>query len=154
MASLMASFNVREPELTPRTSAPEQAHAVYVELLAAHVLLAHVHDAFHSEEGADGCSGYAMLPCTGFGDDAMLAHAARQQPLAKTVVDLVGAGVQQILAFEVNLCPAQLAGQPRCQVQRGGTPGIVPQQQIELGVKDRISLRFGIGVLQLLQSAP
>ena len=76
MASLMASFKVREPEVTPRTSAPEQAHAVYVELLAAHVFLAHVHNAFHAEEGADGGRGYAVLPGAGFGDDAMLAHAA------------------------------------------------------------------------------
>ena len=64
----------------------------------------------------------------------------------------MGAGVQQILAFEVDFRAAQLAGQTRGQVQRGRTSGIVPQQQIELGVEDWIRLRFGIGVLQLFQS--
>ncbi len=130
---------------------PEQAHAVYIQLLTAHIFLAHVDNAFHAEEGAHGRGGYSVLPSAGLGDDAVLAHAARQQSLAEAVVDLVGAGVQQILAFEVNACPAQLPGQALCQVERRRTSGIVPEQQIELGVKDRVSLRLGIGVLQLLE---
>src|ERR1700684_1096499 len=94
----------------PADLRPEQAHAVDVELLTAHVLLTHVDDAFHPKERTDGCGGYAVLARAGFGDDAMLAHAARQQALSETVVDLVGAGVQQILTFEVDFCSAKLPG--------------------------------------------
>ena len=147
----MASFKVREPEDDPAHLCSEQAHAVYVELLAAHVFLAHVHNAFHAEQGTHGGRGYAVLPGAGFGDDAMFAHAAGKQALAKAVVDLVGAGVEQVLAFEVDFRPAQLAGQPRCQIQRRRASGVVPQQQVELSVEDWISLRFGIGLLQFFQ---
>ena len=71
----------------------QQAHAEDVEFLAAHVFGAHVDDAFESEQGADGGGGDSVLAGSGFRDDAALAHALDQQPLAKTVVDLVRAGV-------------------------------------------------------------
>src|ERR1700722_6126028 len=100
----------------PADLGPQQPHAVNVEFLTAHVLLAHVDDAFHSEERTDGCGGYAVLPCTGFGNDAMLAHSARQQSLAKAVVDLVGASVEQVLTFEVDFCSPELPSQTRCQI--------------------------------------
>jgi hypothetical protein len=44
-----------------------------------------------------------MLAGTGFRDDAGLAHAPRQQRLADGVVDLVRAGVVQVLALEQDL---------------------------------------------------
>ena len=53
-----------------------------------------------------------MLPRAGLRDDALLAHAPRQQPLAQRVVDLVRAGVQQVFALEINLRAAQLLRQP------------------------------------------
>ena len=49
-----------------------------------------------------------MLPCAGLGDDAMLAHALDQQRLSQAVVDLVGAGVEQIFALEIDFRAAQL----------------------------------------------
>ncbi len=99
----MASLRVREPESTLRTSAPSRLHAEDVELLAAHVFGAHVDDALESEESADGGGGDAVLAGSGFGDDAVLAHAAREQGLADAVVDLVGSGVEEVFALEVNL---------------------------------------------------
>ena len=39
----------------------------------------------------------------GLGDDALLAHAPRQQNLAEHVVHLVRAGVVEVLAFEIDL---------------------------------------------------
>ncbi len=44
-----------------------------------------------------------MLAGARLGDDALLAHAQGQQTLADGVVDLVGAGVQQVFALEVDL---------------------------------------------------
>ena len=80
MASLMASFKVREPELDAANFRAQQAHAEDVELLASHVLGAHVDDAFEAEQRADGGGGDAVLSGAGFGDDALLAHALDQQP--------------------------------------------------------------------------
>ena len=86
----------------------QQAHAEDIETLAAHVFGTHVHDAFQAEQGAHRGSGDAVLPGPRFRDDALLAHAARQQRLAQRVVNLVGAGMQQILALDVDLRAAQL----------------------------------------------
>ena len=60
------------------------------------------------EQRADRGRGHAVLAGAGLGDDALLAHALGQQSLTDAVVDLVGAGVQQVLALEVNLRAAQL----------------------------------------------
>ena len=85
----------------------QQAHAEDVEPLAPHVLLAHVDHALEAEQRADRGGGHAVLAGAGLGDDAPLAHAPRQQRLAQAVVDLVRAGVQQVLALEVDARAAQ-----------------------------------------------
>ena len=88
---------------------PEQAHAVDVELLAAHVFLAHVDDAVEAEEGADGGGGDAVLARAGLCDDALLAHAAGEEALAEGVVDLVGPGVEEVFALEVDSRATEVA---------------------------------------------
>ena len=49
-----------------------------------------------------------MLTGAGFRDDAGFAHALGEQDLAQTVVDLVGAGVVQFIALEVDLRATQM----------------------------------------------
>ena len=105
----MASFSVRRAGADAAHLGAQQAHAVDVQLLAPHVLLAHVDDAFHAEQRAHGGGGHAVLAGAGFGDDAALAHAPRQQALAEAVVDFVRAGVEQVFALEIDLRAAQLA---------------------------------------------
>ena len=84
IASLMASFNVRLPFVTGDHFRAQQPHAKDIQPLAPHVFLAHVDDALEAEQRADGSGSHAMLPGAGFGDDALLAHAARQQRLAQS----------------------------------------------------------------------
>ena len=88
----------------------EEAHARDVRGLALHVLGAHVDDAVEAEEGADGGSGDAVLARARLGDDALLAHPLHEQRLAERVVDLVGAGVAQVLALEEDAA-AEALGQ-------------------------------------------
>ena len=78
----------------------EQPHARHVQRLPAGVLRAHVDHAFQAHEGSCGGRGNAVLARSGLGDDAGLAHALGQQCLAQHVVDLVAAGVVQVLALE------------------------------------------------------
>ena len=80
----------------------EQAHAEDVQGLPAHVLRAHVDDAVEAEERADGGRGDAVLARARLGDDAALAHAAREKNLAERVVDLVRARVREVFALEVQ----------------------------------------------------
>jgi hypothetical protein len=51
--------------------------------------------------------GHAVLAGPGLGDHARLAHAPREQRLSEGVVDLVRAGVVQVLALEVDLRAAE-----------------------------------------------
>src|SRR5450631_3384874 len=84
----------------------QEAHAIDVDRLAAHVLTAHVHRA--AEAGSSACrgGGHAMLAGAGLRDDPALAHALGEHHLAEGVVDLVGAGVEQVLALQPDLRPA------------------------------------------------
>jgi hypothetical protein len=80
-----------------------QPHPEDVQGLALHVDGAHVDDALEAELGADGRRRHAVLAGARLGDDALLAHPAREEGLADRVVDLVGAGVEQVLALEIDL---------------------------------------------------
>ena len=81
----------------------EQLHAEDVGLLPLDVGRAHVDDAGQAEARGDGGGGDAVLAGAGLGDDARLAHAPGEQDLAEAVVDLVAAGVVELVALEVDL---------------------------------------------------
>jgi hypothetical protein len=108
MASLSASFSGRAGGDRHHGRA-EQLHAVDVDLLPLDVGGAHVHHAFQAQPRGHGGRGHAVLAGAGLGDDALLAHARGQQRLADGVVDLVRAGVVEVLALEQDLRAADLA---------------------------------------------
>ena len=113
IASLIASFSVRLPASTRQHLGAEQAHAEDVQRLPLHVLGAHVDVALEAEQRAGGRRRDAVLAGAGLGDDPPLAHARGEQRLAERVVDLVRAGVRQVLALEED---ARAAG--RASVSR------------------------------------
>ncbi len=88
----------------------EHPHPRHVEGLPVRVLLAHVDDAVHAEEGACGRGRHAVLAGAGFGDHPRLAHPAGEQNLAERVVQLVRAGVRQVLPLEQQPGAASLLG--------------------------------------------
>ena len=108
----------------------QQAHAEHVQLLPGHIHLAHVHRAVHPQQRRRGRCGHAVLAGAGLGHEAGLAHALGQERLSQHVVDLVGAGVVEILPLEQQ-AQAQLRRQARAIAQRRGTPGVVRQQVVE-----------------------
>ena len=117
---------------------PQQLHAEHVRLLAADVFLAHVDDALQAEAGTGRGGGHAVLAGAGLGDHALLAHAQREQRLAERVVDLVGAGVIEVFALEIDLRPAAFVAQPLGVIQRRRPADVVGQQIVQLGLKRRI----------------
>ena len=46
-----------------------------------------------------------MLPGTGLGDQFLLAHEFCKKSLPHAVIELMSAGMIQILALEINLAP-------------------------------------------------
>ena len=149
IASLTASFRVRLPVSAGRTSAPEQAHAEDVERLARHVDLAHVDDALHAEEGGGGGGGDAVLAGAGLGHEPGLAHALGEQGLAEDVVDLVAAGVVEVLPLEEDPAP-ELGTEPLALGEDRRPAGVVAEQVVELAAERRVGPRLAEGDLELL----
>ena len=88
----------------------EQLHPEHVGRLPPHVLRAHVYHARQAEARAHGGGGDAVLARAGLCNDARLAHADREQDLPDAVVDLVRAGVIELVALEPHLRAAQRFG--------------------------------------------
>mmetsp|Transcript_3996 Transcript_3996/g.12089 ORF Transcript_3996/g.12089 Transcript_3996/m.12089 type:complete len:551 (+) Transcript_3996:487-2139(+) len=80
--------------------AAEHVHAKHVERLPRAVDRAHVDDALQPEQRADRRRRDAVLARARLRDDARLAEALREQRLADGVVDLVRAGVRELLPLQ------------------------------------------------------
>src|SRR5262249_49975569 len=130
----------------------QQLHPVDVGALAAHVLRAHVDDAVEAEQGADGGGGDAVLPGAGLRDHPLLAHALRQQRLPERVVQLVRAGVEEVLALEVDARrkPERLRQAVGAE-QRGRPPRVGDEQIRELLAVGGVRARGRPGALQLVE---
>ena len=90
-----------------------------------------------------------MLAGAGLGDDALLAHAPRHHDLAEHVVDLVRAGVIELLALEIDLGAAEMLGQAFGEIQRRRPADIVLQVAVHFGLERRIGLGVGVGLFQV-----
>ena len=116
----MASFSVPAPRGHRIDLGAEQLHAEHVGLLPLDVGRAHEDLARQPEARAHGRHRDAVLAGAGLGDDARLAHAHGQQDLAEAVVDLVAAGVIELVALEVDLgaAPEQPCADARSGARR------------------------------------
>ena len=119
--------------------------------LPLHVLAAHVDDALEAVAGADRRRRDAVLPRAGLGNHARLAHATREHRLADRVVDLVRAGVVEVLAFQVDLRAAEFAAEPRGVVDGARPAHVVREFGPELGRERRIGLRLRVGLLEFIE---
>src|SRR5208282_6525018 len=109
----------------------QQTHTEDVKFLAAHVLGAHVHHALEAEQSANRSRRDAVLTGAGFRDHSMLAHAFDEQTLAKAVIDFVRAGVEKVLALEINFRAAKFCGQAAGEEQRRRASSVRLQQLVE-----------------------
>ena len=114
----------------------QQFHARDVGRLPRHVVRAHVNDALETEERAHGRRGHAMLSRPGLRDDALFAHPLGQQGLAERVVDLVGSGVVEVLALQIDAGPAGFLREPCGEVEARRPADVVVQDAAELGYVD------------------
>src|SRR5207253_11257406 len=85
----------------------KKLHADDIQGLPFHVDLAHVDHAFTAEPRGDSSGGYPVLSRAGLGDDAPFAHSLGKEDLAKRIIDLVRAGMEQIFTLEKNSCAAE-----------------------------------------------
>ncbi len=125
-----------------------EVHALDVGLLAAHVLLAHVHDALEAEARAHGRGRDAVLARAGLGDDAVLAEPPREHRLAERVVELVRAGVEEILPLEVDPLAGREALRER---ERRRAAGVRREERVELGAEALVLLRGAPAGVELVE---
>src|SRR5439155_23139670 len=71
--------------------------------------------------------------------------------LAEHVVDLVGAGVTEVLALEVDARAAALLGEPLGEIEPRRPAGVVLEETGEAALALSIALRGGPGLLELDQ---
>src|SRR5262249_45475063 len=116
---------------------------------AAHVFNAHIDDALEAEQRAHGRGSDTVLPRAGLGDDAALAHAAREEGLPQAVIDLVRAGVEQVLTLEPDARAAERVAEALAEIQWGGAAGVVVEEVRKLGLEGGVATRREVGVLQL-----
>ena len=127
----------------------QHLHAEHIGRLPRHIDRAHVDDAFEAIFGAGGGGGDAMLARARLRDDALLAHAHGQQDLAQHIVDLVGAGVVQLVALEVDFRAAEMFGHALGVVERRGAPDIMGRQMVQLGLIAGVGFRRRIGLFEI-----
>ena len=136
-ASLTASLSVRDPLCTDSTSAAEQLHPEHVERLALDVDGAHVDLALEPHQRRRGGGGDAVLAGPGLGDQPGLAHPLGEQRLPEHVVDLVRAGVVEVLTLEQHP-EAELLAEAVALGEHRRAAGVVAEDVVELGAERRV----------------
>ena len=137
----------RGPRMHRHHLGAEQFHAEDVGLLPFDVGRAHIDNARDIEQCARGCGRDAMLTRASLGDDPPLVHTARQQHLAETIVDLVRAGVVELVPLQIELGAAEMTGQPLGEIQGTRPSDIMLEVIIELGLETGVAARLGISLV-------
>ena len=119
---------------------PQRLHVEYVQPLPPDVFFAHVHDAVQSEPCTSGCRCHSVLARTRLGDDSFLAHAQCEQGLSDRVIDLVSAGVIQVLALQIDPGSTAFFRHTFSEVQRARPPRIRCQKRGQTPLKRVVAL--------------
>ena len=90
-----------------------------------------------------------MLARARLRDDARLAHAHRQQNLAKAIVDLVRARMIELVALEIDFGAAEFLGHAIGVVKRAWTASVMQIEIVDFGLKCRIGLSCVIGAFKI-----
>src|SRR5262249_61589727 len=80
---------------------------------------------------------------------ARLATRRGDQRWAESVVRLVRAGWEELAALGQDARPAAVLGQPRREVERRRTAGVVGEQSRQPALKRAVTSSGGVGFLQL-----
>src|SRR5438093_621965 len=129
----------------------QESHTEDVQLLASHIDFAHVDNALQAEQRAGGGSGYAVLAGAGLGDDALLAHPPGDEGLSEGVVDLVRAGVIEILALQKESEGSAQLGESQRLAERRRATDVILQNVIELPPKGAIASKLAVGALEFVE---
>src|SRR6266581_4017394 len=96
----------------------EHLHSIHVQFLSVHVLGPHVDLRAQSQSRARHSGSNPMLSRAGFSNDPPFPHFLGQESLAESIVDLVGATMQEILSLQIDPSPSNMASQIGSKIHR------------------------------------
>jgi hypothetical protein len=73
----------------------------------------------------------------------------RRATMAEHVVDLVRAGVVQLLALEIDFGAAEMIGQALGEIERRRPADVIPEVAVHFRLERRIGLGGGVSLLQV-----
>ena len=133
----------------------EQFHAKHIWLLALYILRAHKHYTRQVKTRTNRRCSDAMLARTGLGNDAGLAHALGEQNLAQAIIDLMRAGVVELIALKIDFralfraCDfAHMFGQSFSKIERARATNIMLEVIVKLIAKFGVFLGGFIFLLE------
>ena len=127
----------------------EQTHAVDIEGLPPGILLSHENHALHSHQRCRRGRCHPVLACARFRDQTGLSHFFCKKRLSQHVVDLVRAGMVQILPFEIDFRAAKILRHFFRKIEPRRPSRIFVKKCCEFPVKFRIVFISVIGFFQL-----
>src|SRR5665811_2134067 len=130
----------------------QQLHPSHIQCLTPRVLRTHVDDALKAHQGSHSGTRHTVLTCAGLGDDARLAHLFGQQGLAERIVDLVRAGVVEVLTLEQDAGAPGMLSELRDLGDDARTTGVGAVQPLELTLESRVDVRLEACLIKLLKS--
>src|SRR5205823_11891487 len=89
----------------------------------------------------------------GLGDDPALSHPRGKQHLGERVVQLVGAGVAEVLALEVEAIDAERRLKRARAVERRRPAHVASEQVVQLGAEPWLLAQSRVGVGELVERA-
>ena len=148
IASLVASFSVRVPNSTGRTSAPSSS----IRSTFGCWRRMSSEPMYTTQSNPKRAQTVAVAtPCwpgARLGDDPLLAEPAREHRLPERVVQLVRAGVEEVLALQVE----PLAGREALgERERRRPAGVLAAELVELAAERRVGLRLAPAGLELVE---
>src|SRR5207249_758385 len=109
----------------------------------------HADLAAHAEERGHGGGRHPVLAGARLGDQPALLQPACNQRLSDRVVDLVGAGVEQVLALEEDAGTAEPPREAAGEVEPGRPSGVLAEPARELALEGGVAGQARVGPLEL-----
>ena len=101
----------------------ETLNAIDIGSLTFRIDCSHVDGAWETQPRTRCCCCDAVLPGPGLGNHTSSSEPTGQEGLTNGIVDLVGAGVGEVLSFEINGCPPRFPeAVGACQGGRAADP--------------------------------
>ena len=136
------------PRIDPCDGRTEQSHPEDVQRLPLHVFGSHIDFTLKPEHRRDSGRRHPMLAGPGFSDDTRLLHSLGEKPLSDRVIDLMGSGMTEIFAFQIDFRSPQPFRESLRKVERRGPSDVVLQVVGELRLEAPVFFYTSIFLLQ------